>query len=115
MRHITWSADAVADYHQTIDYLLREWSEQAAITFMEEVEAVLNTHPKVQRALVESRLHPLYGEVPVARYIPSPDGAPTTMDLRNHLRTHLAAYKIPLLFSAVTELPLTASGKLKRA
>lgn len=83
--------------------------------FPEEVEALLNTHPKVQRALVEARLHPLYGEVPVCRFIASAEGAPTAMELRNHLRAHLAAYKIPLMFSAVPELPLTASGKLKRA
>ncbi|HEY1080632.1 MAG TPA: class I adenylate-forming enzyme family protein [Prosthecobacter sp.] len=83
--------------------------------FPEEVERVLDSHPKVQRSLVEARLHPLYGEVPIVRYIASPEGAPTTMELRNHCRAHLAGYKIPLLFSAVTELPLTASGKLKRA
>jgi long-chain acyl-CoA synthetase len=82
--------------------------------FPEEVEAVLDSHPKVQRALVEARLHPLYGEVPVARYIASPEGAPTTMEIRNHCRAKLAGYKIPLMFSVVTELPLTASGKLKR-
>lgn len=83
--------------------------------FPEEVERVLDSHPKVQRSLVEARLHPLYGEVPIVRYIASSDGAPTTMELRNHCRAHLAGYKIPLLFSAVPELPLTASGKLKRA
>ncbi len=83
--------------------------------FPEEVEAVLELHPKIQRALVEARLHPLYGEVPVARYIAGAEGAPTTMEIRNHCRTHLAGYKIPLMFSAVAELPLTASGKLKRA
>ena len=83
--------------------------------FPEEVERVLDAHPKVQRALVEARLHPLYGEVPVARFIPAADGAPTALELRSHCRQHLAGYKIPLLFSAVTELPLTASGKLKRA
>lgn len=83
--------------------------------FPEEVEAVLNSHPKVQRSLVEARLHPLYGEVPVARYIPSPEGAPTTMEIRTHCRSKLAGYKIPLMFTSVTELPLTASGKLKRA
>ena len=32
----------------------------------------------------------------------------------HHLRAHLAGYKIPLMFNAVPELPLTASGKLKR-
>jgi long-chain acyl-CoA synthetase len=83
--------------------------------FPEEVEAILNTHPKVERALVEARLHPLYGEVPVCRYIASAEGAATALELRNHLRAHLAAYKIPLMFSVVPELPLTASGKLKRA
>ncbi|MBB5040134.1 class I adenylate-forming enzyme family protein [Prosthecobacter dejongeii] len=83
--------------------------------FPEEVERVLDSHPKVQRSLVEARLHPLYGEVPIVRYIASPEGAPTTMELRNHCRAHLAGYKIPLLFSAVPQLPLTASGKLKRA
>jgi long-chain acyl-CoA synthetase len=83
--------------------------------FPEEVERILDAHPKVQRSLVEARLHPLYGEVPIARYIPSPEGPPTTLELRNHCRSHLSGYKIPLLFTAVTELPLTASGKLKRA
>lgn len=83
--------------------------------FPEEVEAVMDSHPKVQRSLVEARLHPLYGEVPVARYIASPEGAPTAMELRTHLKTRLAGYKIPLMFSVVPELPLTASGKLKRA
>lgn len=83
--------------------------------FPEEVEMVIDSHPKVQRSLVEARLHPLYGEVPIVRYIPSPEGAPTTMELRNHCRASLAGYKIPLIFTVVTELPLTASGKLKRA
>jgi len=82
--------------------------------FPEEVEAVLDAHPKILRAIVEARLHPLYGEVPVARYIPCPDGAPTTMEIRTYCRAKLAGYKIPLIFTVVTELPLTASGKLKR-
>jgi long-chain acyl-CoA synthetase len=83
--------------------------------FPEEVEAVLDSHPKIQRSLVEARLHPLYGEVPVARYIPSPEAAPTTLEIRTHCRTRLSGYKIPLIFSVVSELPLTASGKLRRA
>jgi len=83
--------------------------------FPEEVERILDSHPKVRRSLVESRLHPLYGEVPVARFIPSPEGAPTALELRSHCRAHLAGYKIPLIFTSVPELPLTASGKLKRA
>ncbi|SKB07406.1 long-chain acyl-CoA synthetase [Prosthecobacter debontii] len=83
--------------------------------FPEEVERIIDSHPKVQRSLVEARVHALYGEVPIVRYIPSPEGAPTTMELRNHCRAHLAGYKIPLIFTVTQELPLTASGKLKRA
>jgi long-chain acyl-CoA synthetase len=81
--------------------------------FPEEVERVLDAHPKVRRSLVESRAHPLFGEVPVARYVVAED-APTLAELRAHCREHLASYKIPLIFSAVTSLPTTASGKLLR-
>lgn len=82
--------------------------------FPEEVERVLDAHPKVQRSLVEARPHPLYGEVPIARCIPTAAGPATALELRNHCKQHLSGYKIPLLFSTVQELPLTASGKLKR-
>ncbi len=81
--------------------------------FPEEVERVLDAHPKVQRSFVEARAHPLFGEVPVARYIPGAP-APTLAELRAHCREHLASYKIPLIFSVVTSLPTTASGKLLR-
>lgn len=81
--------------------------------FPEEVERVLDAHPQVQRSLVEGRPHPLFGEVPVARYIPA-DPSPSIAELRTHCREHLANYKIPLMFSAVQFLPTTASGKLLR-
>jgi len=81
--------------------------------FPEEVERVLDAHPKVKRSLVESRAHPLFGEVPVARLMAG-DSAPTTLELRTHCRQHLANYKVPLTFSVVPDLPMTASGKLLR-
>ena len=81
--------------------------------FPEEVEAVLDAHPKVVRSLVEGRAHPLYGEVPIAKYIVGPEAA-TVAELRAYCRERLANYKIPLMFTAVTTLPTTASGKLLR-
>jgi long-chain acyl-CoA synthetase len=51
--------------------------------------------------------------VPVARYIAG-NPAPTLAEMRAHCREHLANYKIPLMFNAVTSLPTTASGKLLR-
>lgn len=45
---VIWSEEAVTDYHQNIDYLLREWSEQVAMEFIEDVQAVVDlikNHP----------------------------------------------------------------------
>lgn len=47
---IIWSDEAIADYHQNIDYLLKEWSEQVAVEFIEDVEAVIElikNHPEL--------------------------------------------------------------------
>jgi long-chain acyl-CoA synthetase len=81
--------------------------------FPEEVERVLDQHSGVQRSLVEAQPHAEYGEIPVARII-SQVSKPSVGELRKHCRSRLAGYKVPLRFEFVDELPLTASGKLKR-
>ncbi len=47
---IKWSDDARLDYDENISYLLKEWSEESASTFIEEVESILEllkTNPKL--------------------------------------------------------------------
>ena len=47
---IVWAAEAITDYHQNLDYLLKEWSEKVALEFMEEVEIVIHlikSHPEL--------------------------------------------------------------------
>ena len=47
---IIWSDEAVADYHQNIDYLQREWSSQIALEFISDVEAsieLIKSHPNL--------------------------------------------------------------------
>lgn len=47
---IIWSDEAITDYHQNIDYLLKEWSGQVALEFIEDVEAVIElirSHPEL--------------------------------------------------------------------
>lgn len=47
---IIWSDEAVADYHQNIDYLVKEWSSQVAVEFIEDVEAaieLIKSHPEL--------------------------------------------------------------------
>lgn len=83
--------------------------------FPEEVEAVLRGHPGVQAALVSARPHPALGAVPVAQVIPTDSAAPPPLiELRKLCQERLSAYKVPLLYTFVSELPLTPSGKLRR-
>jgi long-chain acyl-CoA synthetase len=83
--------------------------------FPEEVEAVLEGHASVGRCLVQGRPHALYGEVPVALVLPAVVGEALDLAaLRRHCAGQLARYKVPLTFTAVTALPMTASGKLLR-
>ncbi len=41
MKKIIWSDEAIHDYHQNINYLISQWSEDSASTFMDEVETTL--------------------------------------------------------------------------
>jgi long-chain acyl-CoA synthetase len=80
-----------------------------------EVEAVLLKHPSIAEAAVVGRTDPMEGEVPVA-YLVLRHGADSDLsDLPAFLEPHLAAYKRPRRFHAVTEIPKNAVGKpLKR-
>ena len=83
--------------------------------FPEEVEAVLNAHPAVRESRVSGEAHERWGMVAVAEIVPR-DAAqpPTDAALGKQCREQLAGYKVPVRFRVVTELPRTASGKLKR-
>lgn len=35
---VAWSENARLDYHENIDYLLKEWSVESASNFIEEVD-----------------------------------------------------------------------------
>lgn len=83
--------------------------------FPEEIEAILNLHPDVRASRVIGRDHPHTGQIPVAEIIPTNSSAPAKpIALQRHCREHLSGYKIPLKFEVVTELPRTASGKIRR-
>ncbi len=84
--------------------------------FPEEVEAVLGTHPGVRAVRVFGREHPKVGAVPVAEIIAAdPLAPPSIAALASACRGSLARYKVPVEFRFVEELPLTPSGKIKRA
>ena len=78
-----------------------------------EVEAVLYRHPDVQAAAVVAKPDAKWGEVPCA-YVELRDGAaPTQDDVIGFCRQHLAGFKTPKAV-VFTELPKTATGKIKK-
>ncbi len=83
--------------------------------FGEEVEAVLDAHPKIRESRVFAIEHAQLGEIPCAE-ISLIDSAnpPERAELANFCRAQLPAYKIPREFRIVEALERTASGKLQR-
>lgn len=81
--------------------------------FAEEVEAVLNQHPRVAESLVYPAPHPQYGQLPVAKVVLK-DGTADPAEFRRFCYQRLSSYKVPKDFEFVESLPKTASGKIKR-
>ncbi len=73
-----------------------------------EVEAALETHPEVRRALVLAR------EQRLVAYVVS-EGEPEAIALRGYLTGRLPAALVPSAFVFLEALPLTPSGKVDRA
>lgn len=80
-----------------------------------EVEAVLSTHPQIAAVAIVPRADPVMGEIGVACVV-ARDGtaAPTLASVRDFLRPHVAAYKIPEAIATFEVLPLTAGEKIDR-
>jgi acyl-coenzyme A synthetase/AMP-(fatty) acid ligase len=87
----------------------------------EEIEAVINGHPKVQMSLVRSRKNPITGALVVAdvvlrREANSANGAPTelTNELLQLCRRQLPRHKVPASIAFVPSLPVAPTGKIAR-
>ena len=79
-----------------------------------EVEAVLRQHSQVTEACVVGLPDAEWGQRVVAMVQIAPDATVSAPDLITFCRDRLAGYKIPRQIELVTELPLTASGKIGR-
>jgi long-chain acyl-CoA synthetase len=80
-----------------------------------EVESVLMRHPAVQAAAVFGTPHAKHGQEIVAAVILRDGQHADEDELRDFVKTKIAAYKFPRVVRLVDELPLGPSGKvLKR-
>jgi acyl-coenzyme A synthetase/AMP-(fatty) acid ligase len=89
----------------------------------EEVEAVINRHPRVQMSLVKSRKNPVTGAVVVAEIVlksapapgdPTVENAGVKSEILEDCQRALAAHKVPAAIRIVPYLDVTPSGKVAR-
>jgi len=82
-----------------------------------EIEACLSRHPAVALAAVVGVPDPIRTEVVKAVIVLKPGFTPTdslAKDLQEHVRSRLAAHEYPRIIEFVSDLPLTATGKIIR-
>lgn len=87
----------------------------------EEVEEVINRHPKVRMSLVRNKKSSLIGSLVVAdvvlRSAPAPESGGDRQIIQSILllcREELASHKVPSTINFVSKLPVADSGKLIR-
>jgi O-succinylbenzoic acid--CoA ligase len=80
-----------------------------------EVEDALRDHPKVMDVAVAGRPHPEWGAQVVAFLVPvESEDPPGLQELREHAAERIARFKLPRAVVMLSDLPRTASGKIRR-
>ena len=83
----------------------------------EEVEAVLNSHPRVSMSLVKTKRSPVMGALVAAEIVlrTGPGSPAVAREILQYCRETLTAYKVPAALAFVPALPVTPAGKLVRS
>jgi acyl-CoA synthetase (AMP-forming)/AMP-acid ligase II len=79
-----------------------------------EVEQVIVQHPAVREAAVVGVPDVRWGEVVRAYVVPGAEAALDVDELRTHVRSRLAGFKVPTEWRVIDELPRNGNGKLVR-
>ena len=82
--------------------------------FPREVEEILYTHPKILHAAMVGLPDARLGERNCLCVVPKPGARIELAELVDFLRGQVADYKLPEMLERFDELPLTATGKLRR-
>ena len=78
-----------------------------------EIESILNTHPKIQQAVVIAR-EDIPGNKRLVAYLVSKDHSLSTTQLSEFLKQKLPEYMVSYAFVVLEALPLTPNGKVDR-
>ena len=108
---VRWRADGQLDYRGRAD---RQVKIRGYRIELEEIEAVLNRHPDLERAVVEVREDQPGDKRIVAFIVPRPQKRLGLTQLREQLRSQLPAHMLPSSFIELEALPLTANNKVDR-
>ncbi|KIZ39473.1 MULTISPECIES: AMP-binding protein [Rhodopseudomonas] len=78
------------------------------------IEETLLAHPAVANAAVVGLPHPQWGEAVSAFVKLKPAAEATEAGLLEHCKAHLGGFQVPKLIRIVAEMPMTATGKLRK-
>jgi amino acid adenylation domain-containing protein len=79
-----------------------------------EIESALTEHPGVAQAVVVIREESESDRRLVAYIVGCDGGAPSSAELKTHLRSSLPEYMVPAAFVTLAEMPLTPNNKVDR-
>jgi long-chain acyl-CoA synthetase len=82
--------------------------------YPQEVEAVLQSHPAVQTAVVVGMPHPVNGEIPKAYILKKPGAEVSALGIIRYCKERLTNFKVPRSVEFTDSLPLSATGKVLR-
>jgi long-chain acyl-CoA synthetase len=78
------------------------------------IEETLLAHPAVQNAAVVGLPHPQWGEAVSAFVKLKPGAQASDTELLEHCRKSLGGFQVPKLIQILDEMPMTATGKLRK-
>ena len=102
-------------YYYIVDRAKDMYRSGAENVYPAEVEKILAGHPKISNVAIIGVPDEKWGESGMAFVVPAPGQALTEGEILEYLKDKIARFKHPKHFRFVSDLPLTATMKVKKA